>query len=212
MARNKRSKIIMGVAVMLMIVAVVTAIVIDQIAKRKKENVGISSELARAKTYNRVEEGEEAVEGTENVKFDAFFLRDLEGNGYATGVRGTCKEIGKEDTLYMEINVQTAGYLKDAKITIDGKNFYLQTALPKDEQLANSYIGNNIKEIRFNNLTNGTQKLLTGIVRSGDYSYTSSKTSAIGSNINNYSRAIIDYMSGMTDQYIVRIYNEIVSF
>ncbi len=30
--------------------------------------------------------------------------------------------------------------------------------------------------------------------------------------INNYLRAIIDYMSGMTDQYIVRIYNEIVSF
>lgn len=27
-----------------------------------------------------------------------------------------------------------------------------------------------------------------------------------------YSRAIIDYMSGMTDQYIVRVYNEIVSF
>ena len=188
MARNKRSKIIMGVAVMLMIVALVAAIVIDQIAKRNRENLGLSSELARTKTYNRVEEGEEAVEGTENVKFDAFFLRDLEGNGYATGVRGTCKEIGKEDTLYMEINVQTAGYLKDAKITIDGKNLYLQTALPKDEQLANSYIGNNIKEIRFNNLTNGTQKLLTGIVRSGDYSYSSAIASAIGSNINNYSR------------------------
>jgi len=30
--------------------------------------------------------------------------------------------------------------------------------------------------------------------------------------IKNYCRAIIDYMSGMTDQYIVRIYNEIVSF
>lgn len=30
--------------------------------------------------------------------------------------------------------------------------------------------------------------------------------------INQYSRAIIDYMSGMTDQYIVRTYNEIVSF
>lgn len=30
--------------------------------------------------------------------------------------------------------------------------------------------------------------------------------------INQYSRAIIDYMSGMTDQYIVRVYNEIVSF
>ena len=28
----------------------------------------------------------------------------------------------------------------------------------------------------------------------------------------NYSKAIIDYMSGMTDQYIVRVYNEITSF
>lgn len=31
-------------------------------------------------------------------------------------------------------------------------------------------------------------------------------------NIKDYSKAIIDYMSGMTDQYIVRVYNEIVSF
>ena len=31
-------------------------------------------------------------------------------------------------------------------------------------------------------------------------------------NIKDYSRAIIDYMAGMTDQYIVRVYNEIVSF
>lgn len=30
--------------------------------------------------------------------------------------------------------------------------------------------------------------------------------------INNYSRSIIDYMAGMTDNYIIRIYNEIVSF
>ncbi len=30
--------------------------------------------------------------------------------------------------------------------------------------------------------------------------------------IKSYSRAIIDYLSGMTDQYIIRIYNEIVSF
>ena len=31
-------------------------------------------------------------------------------------------------------------------------------------------------------------------------------------NIHDYDRAIIDYMSGMTDNYIVKIYNEIVSF
>ena len=80
----------------------------------------------------------------------------------------------------MEINVETAGMLKNAKIEIQGNNFYLQTSLPKDNELKDNYIGNNIKVIEFNDLNNGTQKLLTGIVRSGDYSYTSSKADAIG--------------------------------
>lgn len=31
-------------------------------------------------------------------------------------------------------------------------------------------------------------------------------------NIEDYSRAILDYMAGMTDQYIISVYNEIVSF
>lgn len=146
-------------------------------------------ELARAMTYEQVVDGDEEVEGTNNcVQFDAFFLRDLDGDGYAESIRGTSKEIGKEDTLYMELNVQTAGSLKDAKITVNGENFYLQTALPKDNQLKDNYIGSNVKTIEFNELTNGTQKMLTGIVRSGDYSYESTKTEAIGNNINNYSK------------------------
>ena len=92
-------------------------------------------ELARAMTYEEVADGDEEVEGTNNcVQFDAFFLRDLNGDGYAESIRGTSKEIGKEDTLYMELNVQTAGSLKNAKITVNGENFYLQTALPKDDE------------------------------------------------------------------------------
>ena len=146
-------------------------------------------ELAKAMTYEEVQDGDEIVEGTnECVNFDAFFLRDLDGDGYAESIRGTSKEIGKEDTLYMELNVQTEGVLKDAKITVNGENFYLQTALPKDNELKDNYIGNNIKSIEFNELSNGTQKLLTGIVKSGDYSYSSKKAEAIGNNINNYSK------------------------
>ena len=166
MARNERSKIKVGIAVLLMILAIIQMIVICKITNKKETDIELSAELARAKTYDIVKEGDKAVAGTNNVKFDAFFLRDLEGNGYATAIRGTSKEIGTQDTLYMEIKVQNAGVLKDAKITIDGKNFYLQTTLPKDEQLANSYIGSNIKEIKFNDLQNGTQKLLTGKIGS----------------------------------------------
>ena len=157
-------------------------------ANKEKQNASITPELARAMHYPEVVEGDEAVEGTDYVKFDAFFLRDIDFDGYAESIRGTSKEIGSEDTLYMELNVQTQGYLKDAKITINGENFYLQTALPKDDELKDNYVGNNIKEIAFNTINNGTQKLITGIVRSGDYSYDSRKAEAIGNNINNYSK------------------------
>ena len=78
--------------------------------------VEISPELAKAMTYPEVEEGENAIDGTNNVKFDAFFLRDLDGDGEAESIRGTSKEIGTSDTLYMELNVQKSGYLKDGKI------------------------------------------------------------------------------------------------
>ena len=184
-ARHKKQTAIISIAVIAVIVLAVT--LIYQNVSQKGFGV-ITPELAKTLTYDRVEEGEEAVEGTDNVKFDAFFLRDLNNDGYAEGVRGTSKQIGQEDTLYMELNVQTAGYLKDAKIEINGENFYLQTALPADEELKDNYIGNNIKTIEFNQINTGTQKTLTGIVRSGDYSYSSRKADAIGNNINNYSK------------------------
>ena len=147
-------------------------------------------------TYDRVQEGEEKVQ-VENeagelkdfdyVQFDAFFLRDLNGDGYAESIRGTCKEIGKQDTLYMELNVLTKGYLKNGKITINrDRNFYFETAIVKDKEIKQNYIGTNIDVIELNDIKNGTQKLLTGIVKSGNYAY--NKAEAIGSNINNYSK------------------------
>ena len=149
----------------------------------------INPEIARSMTYDQVQEGDENIEGTnEHVKFDAFFLRDLDGDGYAESIRGTCREIGEEDTLYMELNVQTNGYLENGVITINSDNFYLQTNLPKDDQLADNYVGSNIKEIRLNQINNGTQKLITGIVRSGDYSYSPRRVDALKNNINNYSK------------------------
>ena len=183
---NKMKTIVGTVTIVLF---VVVALIAGQVVKEQNRINGMSAENRRAMNYEQVQEGDEVVENTNGaVNFDAFFLRDLNGDGYTESIRGTSKEIGKEDTLYMELNVQTEGYLKNAKIEINGENFYLQTALPKDDELKDNYIGNNIKTIEFNELANGTQKLLTGIVRSGDYSYSSRKAEAIGNNINNYSK------------------------
>ena len=179
-------KKLIGVGILLIVIAIVATTVLLQ---QNRQIQNISPELARAMTYEQFLDGDEEVEGTNgSVKFRAFFLRDINNDGEADRIKGTARPIGEEDTLYMEIIVQTAGYLKDAKIQINGQNFYLQTALPEDNELLASYVGNNIKEIQFKELGTGTQKLLTGMVRSGDYTYSSSIANAIGKNINQYSR------------------------
>ena len=187
--KGMKRKIGLLVGVIVIIVALIVTMVVIKVNKQKENFAKANPELAKAMEYDQVQEGEENVDGTDgHVKFDAFFLRDLDGDGYAESIRGTSKQIGDEDTLYMELNVMTAGYLKDAKITVNDGNFYFQTALPKDEQFKDNYIGNNVRKIEFNQLSNGTQKMITGTVLSGDYSYSSRVNDAIGNNINNYSK------------------------
>ena len=183
--KNLKNKIVI---ISSMIIALIVCLIMQSIQKEKTRIATLSQENQRAMSYEQLTEADKNVEGTNNVKFSAFFLRDLNGDGYAESLKGTCKEIGKQDTLYMEINVLTAGYLKDGKIEIEGQNFYLNTTLPKDNELKDNYIGSNVKTIELNQINNGTQKTLMGFVKSGDYSYNSGITSAIGNNINNYSR------------------------
>ena len=38
-------------------------------------------------TYDQFEDGDENIEGTDNVKFSAFYLRDLDGDGYAEKIK-----------------------------------------------------------------------------------------------------------------------------
>ena len=196
MLKNKKQKtlpkkkILIGaaIAIIAIIVAVIAIMMANKEEKTKKLKRVSDPELARAMTYDQFVDGDENIEGTDYVKFSAFFLRDVNNDGYAEKIKGTCKQIGKEDTLYMEVNVQTEGMLKNGKIEIDGKNFYLVTTAPKDNELKDNYVSTNTKVMEFSDLNNGTQKLLTGVIRSGDYSYSSSTASAIGSNINNLSR------------------------
>ena len=183
--------------------------------KINKENVVLDPELARAMTYEQFLDGSNNVYATdengnanenvenlvENVKFGAFFLRDINGDGYAEKLKGTCKEVGTSDTLYMELNILTKGYLKDATIDINGKNFYLQTIIPKDSEIKDNVIGDNTKQIKFNDLANGTQKILTGIVRSGNYDDIDTIIDAIGDTISNYSAT--DNKIILTGTYVI---------
>ena len=184
---KERKKIIIGIVLILEMLLVAILGIANFNLKKEKQAL-LTKEERQAMQYDEVTNDNAKIDGTDFVQFSAFFLRDLDRDGYAEKYNGTCKEIGTQETLYMELNVLTKGYLKDAKIQIDGKNFYLQTAIPKDAQIKRSIIGNNIKEIELNDLSNGTQKLMTGFVKSGYYDLYSNKYAAIVNNINNYSR------------------------
>ena len=115
-------------------------------------------------------------------------MRDLDGDGYAESIRGSSRSIGQNDTLYMELNVLTNGHLEDGLITINNNNFYFQTTIPKDNEIKENAIGSNIKQIKLNTINNGTQKLLTGIIRSGEYNSRSTRAQAIGNDTSKYSK------------------------
>ena len=186
---TKKSLLIAGgIAIALVAIVVAIAIVSSKGEKTKKNSFTPDSELARAMTYDQFSDEDSSVDGTDYVKFGAFFLRDINNDGYAEKIKGTCKQVGKEDTLYMELNVLTNGYLENGVITINSDNFYLQTAIPKDSEVKDNVISNNTKQISLNQINNGTQKLITGVVRSGDYSYDSQKFAAIGNDTTKYSK------------------------
>ena len=179
--KNKK-KIILGIVVVLAVMLL--SVTGYKLLNKKGEE---DPEILRSRTYQQVEEGDEAIDGTDYVTFDAYYLRDLDGDGYAEKLRGTCREVGTQDTLYMDLNVLTNGTLEDAKITINGKNFYFSTAIVKDSVIAQDYVGTNTKEIKLNNVTSGTQKLIFGMVQSGDYTREDLKAAAIGNDTNKYS-------------------------
>ena len=179
---------LIDIVIIFSIIALIAGLVSIINSKRgNKEKVEISPEIIRSREYGVVALSDRNTD-SEYVEFDAFFLKDIDGDGTADAIRGTCNELGKEDILYMDLKVLNNGYFKNGKITINSSNFYFNTAIVKDNVIKENYISSNTKTINFKDIPNGSQKLLTGMVRSGDYSNPYNKTQAIGQDTNKYSQ------------------------
>lgn len=181
------------ISIVIILVAVSTIIGMYSIISNKKTNrMMLAPALERTQAYDDVKDGDNDIKDADGndistIKFDAFFLKDKNGDGVAESIRGTCNEVGGQATLYMNLSVAEEGHLTNGKITINSKNFYFNTSIVKDNEVEENYVSTNTKEIKLKDITNGTQKLLMGSVRSGDYSSSSSRTSAIGNDTSNYS-------------------------
>lgn len=167
------------VLISVIIVSIITIILSSIFLLTKHTNTVsdvVSSEIKRASSYNEITDKNYEVNNCEYVRFNAFFTRDLDGDGYAEKYDGTCNYIDKSASLYFDINVLTDGTLQNGKITINGKNFNLSTSLVKDDVIKNDYIGTNTTEILLKDINYGTQKLFSGSIKA-----------KIINNINNYS-------------------------
>ena len=162
------------IAIAMVIVAV--SLKITQVYNAK--NV-LTPENLKASTYTQITGEDAKVENCDYVLFSAFFTRDLNGDGNAEKLLGTCKEINELDQLYIDLNVLSNGYLENGKITINGQNFKYAMNMVKDNVLKNTYISNNVKEIELNKIEAGTQKLIIGNVIAN-----------LENNINNYTAGI----------------------
>lgn len=171
--KNKIGKIVFAVILAVMAILMLFTYVTKKV---KNRTANLDSELLRSKNYAQVTDEQSKVENTDFVKFSAFFTRDINGDGNAEKLLGTCKRAIDTDQLYMDLNVLTNGYLKDGKITINGTNFKYSMSMVKDSVLKNNYISDDVKVIELNNVNAGTQKLIIGNI-----------VADIGNNVNNYS-------------------------
>ena len=81
--------VIIGISFYVVILIALTALFLLSRRENKNStrNLNLDPELARAMTYDQFEDGDENIEGTDNVKFSAFYLRDLDGDGYAEKIK-----------------------------------------------------------------------------------------------------------------------------
>lgn len=114
----------------------------------------------RLKQYNQVQDGDEAIDGTDYVTFDAFFLEDLDNDGNAEGIRGNAINISKSKKLWLELKIIGDVSLKNGSISFENSNVIVGGNINKSTVFKNNISSNNITSIILNdNIGNGVSSL-----------------------------------------------------
>ena len=178
MSNMKKKALGIGIVAIVMMIILAFFVGLKKSKTNFKTTANITDpEMLMELTYNEVTDADKKIENCDYVEFSAYFLRDLNNDGYAEKYDGACNEIGNEDVMYVEFNVLTQGYLKDGRITLNADNYTWETSVVEDSIIKGDYIGKTSEIVLQDKVENGTQKIIWGNV-----------SSKIGSNIHNYSR------------------------
>ena len=165
------------ISLAVLVITIIALVAMVVVKTTSKIATVTDKEMKMELTYNQLNENSARVENCDYVQFSAFFARDLNEDGYAERLNGTCKQISDTDNLYIELNVLTKGYLENGVITINSdNNFNWNTSMVADTVISKTYIGN-VFEIELKpKVSNGSQKMMWGQI-----------TPSLKNNINNYS-------------------------
>ncbi|MBR2240227.1 MAG: MucBP domain-containing protein [Clostridia bacterium] len=176
-----------AIAVMTSIIVIFISVVVISAVYLTKTKSALTEADLRKNAENQVALSYGiATEDTESqyVKFSAFFTREV--NGKAEKLAGTCKDISEKDTLYIDINVLSDGYVEDgAVITVEGANFAYKVNVPADEIIKTSVISDNATVFPLKQINAGTQKIIQGDI-----------SADLGDNVNNYSKEVTVKLTG----------------
>ena len=172
---NKIATTLISIAAILYIaIALIVVLIAKNNGKITVSDARKNAENHVALSYGTVTDDTES----QYVKFSAFFTREV--NGKAEKLAGTCKDISEKDTLYLDINVLSNGYLEDgAVISVDDANFTYKVNAPADEVIKTSVISDNATLFPLKQVNAGTQKIIQGDI-----------SADLGNNINNYSKEV----------------------
>ncbi len=151
------------------IIIAIIAMIICSIAfkvNEKKSITELSPEDKRMMQYEQLTEDKEYAENCQYVRFAAYFPKDLDGDGYAEHMLGTCRQANSTAELWISVNVGANGYLKDGVINIDGQNFKYKTNIYKGDIIKNNYFSDNTRKIELNKINSGIEQLINGDIKS----------------------------------------------
>lgn len=151
------------------IIIAIIAMIICSIAfkvNEKKSITELSPEDKRMMQYEQLTEDKEYAENCQYVRFAAYFPKDLDGDGYAEHMLGTCRQANSTAELWISVNVGANGYLKDGVINIDGQNFKYETNILKGDIIKNNYVSSNTRKIELNKINSGIEQLINGNIKS----------------------------------------------
>ena len=157
---KNNSKLKRVITILMSIIAIVGAtIATNNIVKNNvKERI---NKLNNHNYRASVEAVRSAINGTQNVTFDAYFLdnSNITSKALLGPITGPIVSNVPNKEMYMELRVTGDGHLKDGKIAINGTNASVIATLVPDNVINGVYVGKT-SEIKLKNVASGTTRII----------------------------------------------------